>query len=132
MKEKLVDFKTAIMAKEKGFDIPCEMMYIEESDGAITYITAWDKDLEPDYFKCGLIFIPTQSLLQKWIREKYKLNSNVRIYKKDEWRPVVQDLNPLEQDGFIKEVFLSEIDGKFQTYELALEESLYKTLEKCK
>ena len=74
MKEELVSFETAKLAKEKGFNWICRLYY-EDWDGgrdepfepisADNYnnINKWDK----------VISVPTQSLLQKWLREKQDL-----------------------------------------------------------
>lgn len=76
MEERLVNFKTAELAKEKGFKIPVIHGY--NSAGNI-------------YIKChqskhynnvkGDFSAPTQSLLQKWLIE------NHNIYVKEEWFP---------------------------------------------
>ena len=60
MKEQFISYKTALLAQEKGFDIICgEESYFKNnaSDG-------WDSER---------IEKPTQSLLQKWLRDKHKI-----------------------------------------------------------
>lgn len=58
MKDQLIEFETAKLAKEKNFDINCDKYTI---DGKIV--------------GCGNMVgkynAPTQSLLQKWLREKH-------------------------------------------------------------
>ena len=77
MKEELVSFKVANLAKEKGFDFPC--LYTVSLDPKLgkvynshqmDYID-WNNYIpttNPSLGKC-YISAPTQSLLQKWLRE---------------------------------------------------------------
>lgn len=65
MEDTLITFETAELAKEKGFNIPCKHLYDiktgEYSDG---------------YIFGDVILAPTQSLLQKWLRDKYNWHWN--------------------------------------------------------
>ena len=86
MQEQLISFETAKLAKEKGFDIPQNKMY---SFGCkmfsnIPEITFHDGNkyecfYEPYNWNDGIGFgstkyysAPTQSLLQKWLRDVHK------------------------------------------------------------
>ena len=69
MKEQLVSFETAKLAKEKGFDIFTDYSFY--SDGKETVSEYGCEDI--------LIFRPTQSLLQKWLRENYKIYVNTHL-----------------------------------------------------
>ena len=62
MEEQLISFETAKLAKEKGFKRLCDFSYDE--DGTIT------GNCEQAYN----FVAPTQSLLQKWLREKHKIH----------------------------------------------------------
>ena len=62
MEEQLISFETAKLAKEKGFKRLCDFSYDE--DGMIT------GNCEQAYN----FVAPTQSLLQKWLREKHKIH----------------------------------------------------------
>lgn len=85
MKEQLVSFETAVLAKEKGFDEHCNH-YMEDTkepytntDGSVYN----NKDLDCPYFKEGVGAVcaaPTQSLLQKWLWEKHNLYVCVVMY----------------------------------------------------
>ena len=72
MKEQLISFETAKLAKEKGFNITNRNSY-DENTGLML-------PLDP-YGHCyaleGTCPAPTQSLLQKWLREEYKLSLEV-------------------------------------------------------
>jgi hypothetical protein len=67
MKEELVSFETAKLLKEKGFDTPLNMFY---RHGKLqTFVE--------DNYNLGieeLCSAPTQSLAQKWLREKHKID----------------------------------------------------------
>ena len=100
MKEQLITFETAKLAKEKGFDWATDKHYensltesINEEDGKSGPF-GWEKgeiNLQSDYFinnwkECDLsssswylCSAPTQSLLQKWLREEhdYQINNNM-------------------------------------------------------
>ena len=79
MEEQKVTFETAKLAKEKGFDIPYENYYVtyiddddidlynyEENRGSnFAYLRKNENDFEYS--------APTQSLLQKWLREKFNI-----------------------------------------------------------
>ena len=83
MKDQLVSFNVAVLAKEKGFNIT-QFLYYTPS-GNLKETTAWiedEDDIErPITLSTILMFTdarhisaPTQSLLQKWLREKYHFN----------------------------------------------------------
>ena len=73
------------MAEEWGFDIRCEKAYFEtlkhtletSRDGEITFQYKPPRILKRNYGDEFTIFIaeaPTQSLLQKWLREKHNIH----------------------------------------------------------
>ena len=80
MREQLIKFKTAKLAKKKGFNTPCYTWYNpngvclskmsepEEEGFAVTISDLLNETIPEGGFLC-----PTQSLLQKWLREKYKI-----------------------------------------------------------
>jgi len=69
MKEQLISFKTAKLAKEKGFNEPCSMWY-EGHTLSPSEKPGYNSEDPTEYAA------PTQSLLQKWLREKH----NIDIY----------------------------------------------------
>ena len=65
MEEQLIESETAIIAKEKGFDVNCDKGYYKhETEDQIMLLWKNGESEEPD---CGNA--PTQALLQKWLRE---------------------------------------------------------------
>ena len=70
MKEQLISFETAKLAKEKGFDEKCLFFYTGDS-----------KELKQINLKgisnsdtISFCSAPSQSLLQKWLREKHGID----------------------------------------------------------
>ena len=124
MKEQLTTFKTAKLAKEKGFDIKVETFYMGDSEDNFLH-NAGKKDnwnnqkcifsesgLSDDYSA------PTQSFLQRWLREEHRIsiiiddfitNGRIRYDHK------VKDLGSQDVDS---------CDEPYETYEEALEDAL--------
>ena len=96
MKEQLITFETAKLAKEKGFTI-----------------------LEKGFY----IGAPTQSLLQKWLREKHNLEV-ISMHADDFvwWKVKVRRLSKVGA-----EIIKTEME--FNTYEEALESGLHQALK---
>lgn len=89
MKEQLLSFETAKLAKEKGFDIPCLQAYrvwrenIRKTDinpleeigiEYEAFMGGASADIKYYYQSKEYTVAPTQSLLQKWLRKKYDIN----------------------------------------------------------
>jgi hypothetical protein len=125
MKDELISFSTAKLAKEKGFD--------EETENQWWYALQEDGDVDlqdnDNYTRKEAFFAPTQSLLQRWLREKHGIHVDVSVneicwsYRLD---------NP-PRDGSIIFDLRSSIGGQmFKTYEQALEAGLKKALKLIK
>lgn len=112
MKEQLIAFETAKLAKNKGFDSieGWSRMYNQDGEFKSPY-----KETYP---------APTQSLLQKWLREKHNIlvesthftasHFTYKIYKKD---------------NIITILFLGTVKDIFDNYEHALEKGLQEALK---
>lgn len=82
MQEYLISFETAKLAKEKGFNIEVKTYFDFKKFGIkpveffgklnANDLTKWDDDLRQNT-SANYISAPTQSLLQKWLREKHKI-----------------------------------------------------------
>ena len=71
MEEQLISFETAKLAKEKGFnEIPCHYVYDE---GIL-------KQSYQAFNRLNFELAPTQSLLQKWLRDKHNINVLFNTY----------------------------------------------------
>ena len=80
MKEQLISYETAVLAKEKGFEGQCTHCYDEnkELEAAIDfngelYFSSEDVDNANENGYEMTVLAPTQSLLQKWLREKHNI-----------------------------------------------------------
>lgn len=117
MKEQLISFETAKLAKEKGFKCnssDCSWAYLNTNGMAMSY----------DEKSC--VLIPTQSLLQKWLREKHDLHLCVGLD-----RSLIEEPNYNYQlINHSQTVDYSETN--FKTYEEALEKGLYEALKLIK
>lgn len=135
MKEQFITFETAKLAKEKGFDIPTiqfytsgKKAYLSEAQDYMTERYAesnWNNGrgsypTEPEKVSCSA---PTQSLLQKWLREKHSIFCEVKV--------------GLQHIEFMFSSFIVTKDGRgykyrssyYNTYEEALEKGLQEALK---
>ena len=83
MEDKLISFDTAKLAKEKGFDVSVNTYYdlsnvfTKDKQSLSEYTISLDynsKTKYPQFKEKCYISRPTQSLLQKWLREKHNLH----------------------------------------------------------
>lgn len=131
MKEELISFKTAKLAKEKGFDwevynvfkdveIYGELDYgnpidlIADNDGFMQSMFSNGKDTE------GMYAAPTQSLLQRWLREVHNIFLTVEY--------------SLSNDNWFYYLYKQEFNKyiHFKIYEKALEAGLLEALKLIK
>ena len=127
MKEQLISFETAKLAKEKGF-IPSDGITCKSylQDGRVGYQTIWDLDLKHAFLEDHIIAV-TQSLLQKWLREKYDIDisiiKEVSIYLFVSYNVLISDsCNSKHRD-------LIDLQVSYTSYEEALEFALLRALK---
>lgn len=159
MKEQLITFETAKLVKEKGFDVPTKMYYenslteqVHDEDGKSGPF-GWEKDelnLQSGYFinnwkdsdlsnkSWYMCSAPTQSLLQKWLREVHKIHIEPQYsWLLDKDKKTRDDvvwwyyIYPNYPHGIRSKTFSSEI-GEPSTYEEALEIGLQEALKLIK
>ncbi len=140
MEEQLISFETAKLAKEKGFNTPCVDTYkggklYKHKDKRYNsafkrqFVVAPIKNsnmLNAKIYRCSA---PTQSLLQKWLREKHNLHINImadKIYYKGNI-DIVFDIDIIDSKGE-RLISISPIE----TYEEALERGLQNALKLIK
>lgn len=115
MKEQLIKFETAKLAKEKGFKAG-SYTYYDNGAVLVNSITRINN-------KMGLVSAPTQSLLQKWLREQYAIHIELIPDEKDPknlWHTIVYPLYCMKEPSN---------EGVFETYEEALEKGLIEALK---
>lgn len=143
MEEALVSFEVAKLAKEKGFDevvldtfspsgletdrydisLPGEGYHNEELKKAFETTNSKLEQIQKDAGRRGnppWIARPTQSLLQKWLREVHKIDIEfATTFSRKYGFQLYKDLNP--QPRFIS--------GDYDTYEEALEQAIKEALK---
>ncbi len=67
MTDQLITFETSVLAKTKGFDIDCLYKGLSEDKIYRCTGTPWIEQYNPP--KTDFINIPTQSVLQRWLRD---------------------------------------------------------------
>lgn len=128
MEEELIKHETAVLAKEKGFNIWQNNFYHEKEietfdynfDGSTPFATK-------EYDNENTIYAPTQFLLQKWLREEHNIHISIR-------RLTYEGKNEVEYNEFIYLPNKDEeedinIGNEFPTYEEALENALIESLK---
>lgn len=113
MEDQLVDTEVAILAKQKGFDELCDWT----QEGSVYYKSY--KPLRNSDDKTQ-IALPTQSLLQRWLREKHRIV--VLVYCYDDNRKDIFSYEIRKTGNFKK------YEVPYFSYEEALEEGLLKGL----
>ena len=113
MKEQLTVFKTARLAKEKGFNISTySNCWVKTLDGKIMHNSERRDCAEHDRCETYLSQ-PSQTMLQKWLREVHNINVYC-VCRGGEWTYWIDKTSPLSQES--------------TTYEKALEEGLQEGL----
>lgn len=129
MIEELVKRDTAILAKEKGFNEQCRHYLtidgdIEEAQYFESDITNKSIDNNEGYFSdIPSCTIPTQALLQKWLREEH----NIYLHVKPNY-PIID--NKVELN--FSHNHYQETPINYSTWEEALEQGLILSLNSIK
>ena len=112
--EEICTYEVAKLAKDKGFPL---QKVIKQDGRAFFYELPQSHH---DWANCDAWYLPTQSLLQKWLREEKRMHITI----------------PFDSSGFwweIKNLRTMDIEyGEaldFDTYELALKDALKYALE---
>ena len=131
MVEELISFETAKLAKEKGFS-----EFTQEVFNQFGKLFIFNSGLLTNHER---IQAPTQSLLQKWLRETHFLNVEVTHhgYNKEDnhfsFRAKVKTITKIKQSD--NNGCLSDVQGDFyifRSYEQALEKGLQEALKLIK
>jgi len=114
MKEQLISFKTAKLAKEKGFNEIVSTAY-GRSQESLYESNCTNRNSENIFLSA-----PTQSLLQKWLREVHNIHIEVHNLGMKWW------FNLKEIDSDNAALFISD---NYNSYEEALEVGLQEALK---
>lgn len=134
MKDVIVSFDTAKLAKEKYFDISCKKVYDTLGKLWNSYYATMNNNNVDRGAECTA---PTQSLLQKWLREVH----NISIWASTGWymsKLIYEvEISYIDKDGKFKEITpilpnyssLEYRDTYSDSYEEALEIGLQEGLK---
>jgi len=123
MEEQLIEFETAKLAKEKGFD--WRVFHFWDEFGKTKSNEYLNHNKENDYFPQEFSR-PTQNLLQKWLREVHNIDLDI-------YRNVLTTKYRLNEIYLnCKEVELLDDEKEYKTYEEALEQGLIQALKLIK
>lgn len=112
MKDKIVDYEVAKLAKEVCFSEETYMWYTLEGNLSIV------SDFLYNHSGRNLISAPTQSLLQRWLRELHNINIGMTYFKS----------NNFYNNHWECRIHYLGINISRDTYEEALEEGLKQVL----
>lgn len=137
MREKLVKFETAKLAKEKGFDVPSlysvSGQYKDIIQSSLDFtgketFTMTDCENAKENTDWEHYLVPTQSLLQKWLRDVHQVNIEAYLdqggYYRSQYKMIIKK-------DFV-EVGWRSVTKEFKTYEEALEYGLFTGLNLIK
>ena len=117
MKEKLIEFETALLLRDKNF---------ENWDNNITF-----PKNKTEYKKSNIAV--TQDVIKNWLREKHNIFIDIIPFYNEEDLPLTKTNRPKPKGYFVwdyyDEDFSEQEVGKFNNYEDALEEGLINGLK---
>jgi len=137
MKDELVSFEVAKLAKEKGFNLKCYWFCtykrkVPTNEQSFFPELGQYKDFNESSKGFYEFFsLPTQSLLQRWLREVHNIEASVL--------PIWDDLEDIRKDlpkyyywNYYLDTFNLNKKDECKTYEEALEKGLKVALELIK
>lgn len=125
MRDQLISFEVAKLAKEKGFNIHCEFRFNRYKNNKLEPSPGLKVKTDTTQ-----IYAPTQSLLQKWLRESHNIHINC-IYST--MQSIINKYGTGMYFWGIHEA--PQLDQKvecFNNYEEALEVALFEALKLIK
>lgn len=131
MTEQLITFETAKLAKEKGFDIPCWNFFSKEDkeEDIMNWVGVNFKQKLSVARKFVRYWKPTQSYLQKWLREVHNIHIQLAMHEFGKWvfGLQLQDKG-MEDYPRISKNNVWDIED-YNSYEDALEAGIYQALK---
>ena len=126
--DELVTYEVAKLAKEKGFNVPTRTIKVEKIEG--TEKEVWDEE-ECRYitqWETRSVRIPTQSLLQRWLREEKGIHIEIVATACGYFWIADKTNGTAITDSDVLDRGTNE-GGCWDEYELALEDALKYALE---
>ncbi len=137
MKETLIEFETAKIAKEKGFSKTKRGIDTSLSNYVYNFKGDIIRELSSHTTWNGKVVAPTQSLLQKWLREEHKIfvnpipNFKTKVGQHHLGIVYMRSKNEVHSE-LLKNDDLYKSKKLFDTYEQALEQGLINALKLIK
>ena len=143
MTETLISYDAAVLAKEKKFDIKTTCVYYHnsilfENGTLVDFLNPVNQyqlfDLRKGKnFKISnpFVYAPTQSLLQKFLREKHNLHIDISININSLWYFSVYDLSK-KRNSEVPQIHDNYDKITYDSYEQALEIALFESLKLIK
>lgn len=133
MEEQLITHHTATLAKARGFNLRCHTYYEVDKEAWLHYSVNSPVDYNSVKDTRHLFSAPTQSLLQKWLRDVHKIHVHMySIHLQDgsgyKWSVDIYNLKKLTEEEYIIMTGHALGDGIKDTYEEALELGLNAAL----
>lgn len=131
MSEELIKFETAKLAKEKGFNEPCLNYYgynisVKDEIDKINICTTTNKKESNSFYKSEACSAPTQSLLQKWLRDKH----NIEVEPYRTVKCTTGEKYGCQGEKWIDDESSEDLFNIYKdTYEEALETGLFEALK---
>jgi hypothetical protein len=126
MEEQLISDKTAKLAKEKGFNIETFYALIKSNSGKEIKMFYNTEDIHP--LLTFISWLPTQSLLQQWIRKIHNINITVTQEVHMKWFYDFSTI-ALTPETYDAPDYIHEYEEGFSSYEDALEAALFAILQ---
>lgn len=122
-----VSYKTAILAREKGFTWDCKKFFNSVNNRAGHSRFGFVRNDRKATAR------PSQSVLQKWLREVHQINT-LMSFKPNvkKWDFIVSDMKLNGRDWviFYRKYYKDRMIRRFDTYERSLEHALVEGLNK--
>lgn len=126
MQEQLISFDTAKLAKNKKFSAETHYWY-NENDSKPKGGTAPGTFYSNHATRSDLYSAPTQSLLQKWLRDGFNFHIELSLFNDSKFRVEIWKFKPSYRMHVVNIEYLS--DKLYDTYEEALEDGLFEALK---
>lgn len=125
MKDELISFETAKLAKEKGFHERVIYYYIDSTKCVDRIAPGAHSHLHVSNKKEGYHSAPTQSLLQRWLRDVHNLHLEPKLANQESKKSYYYGVYKWEK----YRAYIKGTSKRFNTYEQALEEGLQEALK---
>lgn len=126
MQEQLITFETAKLAKEKGFILSHPLYLYDENGEIINLKRSFDLARQTFILDSKTTLAPTQSLLQKWLREIHNIHIKIHSLNGDKFSFEVYFMISKNFPYKDKTVYSKVI---YKSYELSLEDALQEALK---